>query len=469
MNSIVLLCLLLLVPQVATYRICPHQHHCHCDDVNDLVDCSRANLTSVPKDIPKSVRTLHLEGNQIKKIYRTDFDSFQLLETLYLHDNPIEVYETYPFSLSRNLKQLSIYVSSNINHHIFYGLNNLEYLEIYGNKSVEAISEDLHLINSPLEYFAIHGTSITNLKNLNFNSFPQLKEINLTGNALTSLEMKALGRTNLHLLDISRNEFTTLELSDLPRLTQLYATENELLNVTLTNLPSLSEVHLSHNNISVSPNFAFGNIEYLDMSHNKLTGFTVDSCQKLQSLDLSNNPLTEFQTSDSTKASCLLDHLYLRNTKLQKLDLTKMDVRSLDLSHNCDLKVMNFSARFTQLAMRDITMTHSCLVHIPSAFFQGNNINSLILNNNKISSFGDALNISFTASILDLSNNNITSLPSNSCCLSPFMIMSTSATINWFPWTPQSQLQLENSIYQPIDLDRRTDFASPLKGSALSS
>ena len=44
---------------------------------------------------------------------------------------------------------------------------------------------------------------------------------------------------------------------------------------------------------------------------------------------------------------------------------------------------------------------------IPSAFLQGNHMNSLILNNNKISSFGNTLNISVTASYLDLSSNNI--------------------------------------------------------------
>ncbi|XP_066925220.1 slit homolog 1 protein-like [Clytia hemisphaerica] len=398
MWNFVVLCL--LVQQVASYRLCPRQ--CHCDDLEEFVDCSHANLTSVPKDIPKSVKVLHLDGNQIKKIYRTDFDQFQLLEDLYLHDNPIEVYETYPFSLTRNLRHLSIYISTAVNHHTFWGMNNLEYLEIFGNKSVKAITEDLHLIKAPLQYFAIHGTSISSLKQLNFNNFSQLKELNLTGNAITSLEMKAFARTNLQLLDISHNQFTTLDLSHLPRLTELYATGNELTNITFTDLPSLSEVHLSHNNLTESPNFIDSNIEYLDLSHNQLTEFIVDDCRKLKSLDLSFNPLTKFQASSDS--SCLLNFLTLRNTNLKELDLTTMDARSLDLSHNCDLKVMNFSARFEELAMREITMSHSCLVNVPAAFLKGNHIDSLILNNNKISS---TLNISVTASYLDLSNNNI--------------------------------------------------------------
>ena len=376
---------------------------CHCDS-DDVVDCSHAGLTKVPIGIPKTARTIHLEGNKITTIKRTDFDSFLHLEALYLDGNPITKYETYPFNFLTNLNHL-VLPTPIIDYTILQNMGRLEYLEIHGQKSITALPKDLFAnFGSSLHYLGIHGTGIKSLDKLNFEKLTMLTELNLTGNSLENFDSTEMGLEKIQSLYLSNNSISKLSLSGLKRLIHLEASNNLIKDLTLEDLSVLTEINLSNNQIQ-NYNYSFMNVETLDLSSNQISLFQLQSC--MVKLDISNNPLTNFTTSTT---SCMLSELSLRNSTLNTLDLTNLNVRNLDLSYNCKLQTLNFSKSYESLAMRAVDMSYCCLTSVNPSLLRGSHVESLILNNNEISTGNTSLNLSVSVNHLDLSNNYISNV-----------------------------------------------------------
>ncbi|MBP5731542.1 MAG: hypothetical protein J6W50_02395 [Bacteroidaceae bacterium] len=75
----------------------------------------------------------------------------------------------------------------------------------------------------------------------------ELTEINLSGNALTSLKMPA----GVKILDCSNNQFTSLDLSSYTELTKIICTQNQLTTLKVSPLASkLSQIYCDLNHIS---------------------------------------------------------------------------------------------------------------------------------------------------------------------------------------------------------------------------
>ena len=374
---------------------------CHCD-LHDVVDCSHMGLTKVPLGIPKTARTIHLEGNNITTIKRTDFESFFHLESLYLDGNPIKRYDSYPFDMLIYLNHLVLSMPV-IDNKVLHGMDRLEYLEIHGQKSTINLPDDLFLsFGSSLRYLGIHGTGIKSLDKIKFNRLTMLTELNVTGNSLVNFNNTETGLGKLQSLYLSNNSISELSLKGLKRLTHLDASNNMINKLTLAgDLSVLTEIYLSNNRIQ-NYNYSFMNVEMLDLSFNRISTFQLQSC--MIELDISSNPLTTFTTSTT---SCMLSELRLRNSTLRELDLTNVNVRTLDLSHNCKLQTLNFSENYKNLAMRDVDMSYCCLTSVNPLLLKGSHIERLVLSNNKISTSDASLVLSVSVKHLDLSNNSI--------------------------------------------------------------
>ena len=378
---------------------------CHCK-IDDVVDCSHAGLTEVPYGIPKTVRTLHLEANNITSIKRTTFDSFFHLEALYLDRNPIQKYETYPFGMLINMKQLVLSMPR-IDNSILHGMERLEYLEIHGEKSIVALNQKVFVtFGSSLRYLGIHNTGITNVDRVIFQHLPLLAELNLTRNKIAHFDSTKMGIGKLQSLDLSYNEITKLSLSGMKQLTHLNGENNMIQKLELEELPVLTKINLSNNHIQ-KYNFSLPNVEVLDLKFNQIDQFHIQKC--MRTLDLSHNPLKNFTTLKSKP--CFLKKLKLRNVTLEQLDLTQLNAKVLDLAHNRGLHSLNLSESYQDLAMRDIDMSYCDLNSIHPLFLKGNHLERLKLDNNQIStSNSTSLVISVTASHIDLSNNFISKL-----------------------------------------------------------
>ena len=367
-----------------------------------LVDCSHAGLTEVPRDIRSDVRTLHLNGNNITSFKRTDFNTFAHLESLYLGDNPTKEIEKYPFSMLLNLKHLEIQVP-HINNYILHSMEKLESLKIYGDIKTTLDKNLFATFGASLQYVGIHTTGIKNLDGVNFSNLVMLKELNFTGNKIEHFDSAKKGISKLQSLDLSNNKMTSLSLSGLHRLTYLNAENNNINQLDLRELSVLTNINLSKNKI-YNFSYTFPNMETLDLSINKITEFQLPNCHALKELDISDNPLDTFKTFNR----CSLNKLKLRKTKVKQLNLRQLNARLLDLSYNCQLKSLNLSETYQDLAMRDIDMSHSCLKSVHPLFLKGNHVNRLKLQNNNITHISNkSLVIDITVSHLDLSNNHI--------------------------------------------------------------
>lgn len=159
----------------------------------------------------------------------------------------------------------------------------------------------------------ISGRGLLTVKSLE-EFLPNIREVNLNDNALTSLEgltghlQTALlanncitdqflnfGKfTDMQKLDLSYNGVTKLSLfSSLSNLRYLYLSNCEINE--LVSMPSLLKLNLSNNKIEGVVDFAhldFMNLQELDLSGNKITGVQNLNCPELRQLNLENNNIT---------------------------------------------------------------------------------------------------------------------------------------------------------------------------------
>uniref|UniRef100_F6R0K3 Slit guidance ligand 3 n=1 Tax=Xenopus tropicalis TaxID=8364 RepID=F6R0K3_XENTR len=109
---------------------CPEQ----CTCVESVVRCGNQGLRTLPKNIPKDVTELYLEGNHLTSVPK-EISSFKHLTLIDLSNNSISVLSNYTFS---NVTQLSTLILSYnrlrcIPVHAFNGLKSLRVLTLHGN------------------------------------------------------------------------------------------------------------------------------------------------------------------------------------------------------------------------------------------------------------------------------------------------------------------------------------------------
>ncbi|XP_069826757.1 slit homolog 3 protein [Dendropsophus ebraccatus] len=109
---------------------CPEQ----CTCVDSVVRCGNKGLKALPKNIPKDVTELYLEGNHLTSVPK-EISSFKHLTLIDLSNNSISVLSNYTFS---NMTHLSTLILSYnrlrcIPVHAFNGLKSLRVLTLHGN------------------------------------------------------------------------------------------------------------------------------------------------------------------------------------------------------------------------------------------------------------------------------------------------------------------------------------------------
>lgn len=134
----------------------------------------------------------------------------------------------------------------------------------------------------------------------------KLISLNLSENNFSSLDLSAY--TNLQVLAIGSNKFTSLDLSKVPNLQLVSAGNNSISKVTFKN-PSLWYVDLNKNQIENIDFKGAPNIEQLSLNHNLLKQIDVDSLKSLHSLAINNNYFN-FQTLPEIKPSYILYAYY---------------------------------------------------------------------------------------------------------------------------------------------------------------
>ncbi|MAR39964.1 MAG: hypothetical protein CMD22_04765 [Flavobacteriales bacterium] len=228
----------------------------------------------------------------------TGIEDFNSLEILVLRHEPLS--GTVDLSNLLNLQEIGLgghqYDSWNVSVANIVDSCNFSQL-ILGNKPnltslsvVGDINNNSSISNASISISSVDITQCPNLEIFQTNH--------------TQLNSILFGQSypNLHTIDISQNELTSLNLDgiSLPIPLVISAFGNNLSSFTYTNLCCLAELHLQDND--------FQNID-------------LTLLEELKYLNISNNPLNSIDLCFNIN----LEDLYIENTNIVELDITKCD------------------------------------------------------------------------------------------------------------------------------------------------
>ncbi|XP_045887204.1 fibromodulin-like [Micropterus dolomieu] len=191
------------------------------------------NLTSIPSNLPRTLRDLRINNNKIKKVTPADLGGMDNLTVLYLHDNAV-------MDMGTSLK----------------ALKSLTLLDISGNKLTkvpEALPEHLHQLY-------IESNSIDSLPEGFLGRLTQLQYVRIAHNVLTDkgIPPNTFNVTGLVELDLSFNKLERIPTVS-TTLQHLYLQANQIKEFTLgsfcsvvdvTNFSKLQTLRLDGNEIS---------------------------------------------------------------------------------------------------------------------------------------------------------------------------------------------------------------------------
>lgn len=234
------------------------------------------------------------------------------------------------------------------------------------------------------------------LENFEINS-PNLEELSLTGNELTSINSEFNGLKKMKSLSLSSNKISVMNLNVLEDLTTLKLSKNFLTNFEnfydgIKELSNLQHLDLSENyfdHVSFKSDFKSTNLKELILDNNEIISIkSMEGVPNLKILSMRANRIDEFPVlSDSAE----LVSLYLDTNEMRRL---KYSINSFD-------KLTNLS------------LTHNKIFEISKIFFKSfPSLQVLSLSSNDFKSLdSQAFNSLASLKSLDISNNQINDLP----------------------------------------------------------
>ncbi|XP_049635587.1 leucine-rich repeat transmembrane protein FLRT1 [Suncus etruscus] len=276
---------------------CPNV--CRCD--NGFIYCNDRGLTAVPPDIPDDATTLYLQNNRISNAgLPQDLRTKAHVRVIYLYDNDLD---EFPENLPRSLRELHLQDNNvrAIARASLARLPLLEKLHLDDNSvSTVSIEEDAFADSRQLRMLFLSRNHLSSIP----SGLPRtLEELRLDDNRISTIPLRAFqGLGSLRRLVLDGNLLANQRIADdtfsrLQNLTELSLVRNSLAAPPL-NLPSarLQKLYLQDNAISHIPANTLARmrvLERLDLSNNNLTTLPrglFDDLDNLAQLLLRNNP-----------------------------------------------------------------------------------------------------------------------------------------------------------------------------------
>ncbi|CAG2191711.1 unnamed protein product [Mytilus edulis] len=153
--------ILILLPEVNGYI-----NERKCNVHNNVVDCSRLALTSIPGHLPTHATSLDFRRNKITAVRAFTFQDFQNVTELHLDNNLIQSIDKMAFHGLQRLQQLHLGVNSltMLPSGVFDNLNCLEYLSIDNNKLKDYQADKIKELSTLLS-----------LRTLSFDIYPDFQ------------------------------------------------------------------------------------------------------------------------------------------------------------------------------------------------------------------------------------------------------------------------------------------------------
>ncbi|XP_043931606.1 leucine-rich repeat transmembrane protein FLRT1 [Protopterus annectens] len=272
---------------------------CRCD--NGFIYCNDRGLTSIPAEIPDDATTLYLQNNQINNAgIPLDMKNKLNVKVIYLYENDLD---EFPVNLPRSLKELHLQDNNirTISRDALARIPLLEKLHLDDNSvSTVSIEDDAFADSKHLKLLFLSRNHLSSIP----TGLPKtLEELRLDDNRISTIPQYAFkGLSNLRRLVLDGNLLANQRIADdtfsrLQNLTELSLVRNSLVTPPL-NLPSshLQKLYLQDNAISHIPYNTLSKmrqLQRLDLSSNNLTSLPkglFDDLDSLSQLLLRNNP-----------------------------------------------------------------------------------------------------------------------------------------------------------------------------------
>eukprot|EP00058_Branchiostoma_floridae_P005222 XP_002590710.1 hypothetical protein BRAFLDRAFT_89516 [Branchiostoma floridae] len=307
-------------------------------------DCGNLGLTSIPKNLPKSICSLDLSTNKIKKIQPGAFSNLPRLQVLKVINNQIRNIQPGTFANLPQLEELRLADNDMtlIQPGVFSNLPRLQSLELSRNQ--------IKMIQP--------GT---------FANLPQLKTLDLSDNQMGKSPPGLF--TNIpQLEELYLNRYQIMILpglfANIPQLKELYLSSNQLTKIhpgTFANLPGLEKLVLASNQITMIQEGAYPTkLQYLDLRSNKISAITplayADIMTRGHDQATTGTESNTKSTTESTSATVVTsghDHQYEDVDKQHdqtEQGMSQANTESLiveNLSHNDVLAALNPNPMYT--------------------------------------------------------------------------------------------------------------------------
>ena len=185
-------------------------------------------------------------------------------------------------------------------------IRNINWYDLKLSKLDCSYNANLKTLNNARDYF----NQTKPLTTLNVNGCSALTEINVSCNALSSINL--ISCSNLSKLLCDHNSLTSLNLSGKTKLTALDCSSNNIESLNLNSCSNIQELYCSSNNIS---SLNVKNLSYLTSVQcisNRLTSLDLTGCNALTNLYCNDNQITSLilpYNSDLSTISCFNNNL----------------------------------------------------------------------------------------------------------------------------------------------------------------
>ena len=284
----------------------------------ETVDLEYNKLTNIV--VPNSVRHLWAEKNKIENItLGSGIRDLNLRENNLTH---IDLPEGVGFVILEKNQLESLVIPSSV--HTMRATNN-------------KISNDVVVPNG-VEYLELYNNKISNI-----TLAPSLKEIGLSGNNISNIDLSNL--VNAEKLHLGNNPLQSIDVSGMPKLKDLFLYKTKIKNnIDLRNNVNLERFEIGGVEEGEEPrveNFDFTNnlkLKTIEIKDRNLKNFDLGKYVNLKSIELENNIMNpNLDLSRLTNLSTI----YLTNNKLTNLKLPDANVTNYYLNgkENIKLKV----------------------------------------------------------------------------------------------------------------------------------
>lgn len=291
-----------------------------------------------------------------------------------------------------------------------------------------------------LEILDLSRTGLKNLPVQLLSFTPNLKELYLSGNALSELnERSFVDMRNLSVVDLSNNRLASIKAHafvNVMSIRRLLLNNNKIMSYggeIFNTGTGLEELDLSSNRLAYMSQTSFRihpRLKYLNLAENRLNYFPaaelITGLQYLEYLNLAGNKLINIEELDFSRMPHLRELSFAGNILETIGDLAfhnSSQLQTLDFSSN-KLSRINERSLEGLIRLRMLKLNNNKLSELPDTLFDRSRIQSLDsidLSNNEFGTTGAPLRAlrrqHFAITHINLSNNKLTSVPADDTVL----------------------------------------------------